>query len=148
MYCTLNWTLFCFCATCQSVTSRSREFPVPGILLLFGSYRYRYRKKLVPEKSTGTGKKSGYCHTLPPGQRTVICYNVMCFTGGARVRSVTAELPSCQTALSPRAAARRRRFTTAVVIYENPHFALWEEHLATQDMSWSPRQMHNLRKPS
>ena len=102
MYCTLNWTLFCFCATCQSVTSRSREFPVPGILLLFGSYRYRYRKKLVPEKSTGTGKKSGYCHTLPPGQRTVICYNVMCFTGGARVRSVTAELPSCQTALSPR----------------------------------------------
>ena len=102
MYCTLNWTLFCFCAACQSVTSRSWEFPVPGILLLFGSYRYRYRKKLVPEKSTGTGKKSGYCHTLPPGQRTVICYNVMCFTGGARVRSVTAELPSCQTALSPR----------------------------------------------
>ena len=39
----------------QSVTSRSREFPVPGILLLFGWYRYRYRKKLVPEKSTGTG---------------------------------------------------------------------------------------------
>ena len=148
MYCTLNWTLFCFCAACQSVTSRSWEFPVPGILLLFGSYRYRYRKKLVPEKSTGTGKKSGYCHTLPPGQRTVICYNVMCFTGGARVRSVTAELPSCQTALSPRAAARRRRFTTAVVICENPHFALWEEHLATQDMSWSPTQMHNLRKPS
>ena len=52
----------------QSVTSRSREFLVPGILLLFGGtgtgtgknwsgkkYRYRYRKKLVPEKSTGTG---------------------------------------------------------------------------------------------
>ena len=37
----------------QSVTSRSREFPVPGILLLFGWYRYR--KKLVPEKSTGPG---------------------------------------------------------------------------------------------
>ena len=29
-------------------------------------YRYRYRKKLVPEKSTGpgTGKNSGYRHTL------------------------------------------------------------------------------------
>ena len=39
----------------QSVTSRSREFPVPGILLLFGWYRYRYRKNLVPEKSTGIG---------------------------------------------------------------------------------------------
>ena len=31
------------------------DIPVPGILLLFGWYRYRYRKKLVPEKSTGTG---------------------------------------------------------------------------------------------
>ena len=29
--------------------------PVPGILPFFGLYRYRYRKKLVPEKSTGTG---------------------------------------------------------------------------------------------
>ena len=32
----------------ESVTSQSREFPVPGISLLFGWYRYR--KKLVPEK--------------------------------------------------------------------------------------------------
>ena len=31
------------------------DIPVPGILLLFGWYRYRYRKNLVPEKSTGTG---------------------------------------------------------------------------------------------
>ena len=29
--------------------------PVPGILPFFGWYQYRYRKKLVPEKSTSTG---------------------------------------------------------------------------------------------
>ena len=31
------------------------DIPVPGISLLFGWYQYQYRKKLVPEKSTGTG---------------------------------------------------------------------------------------------
>ena len=52
----------------QSVTYRYREFPVPGIFIFlvvsepvsekFGTgkkYRYRYRKNLVPEKSTGIG---------------------------------------------------------------------------------------------
>merc|ERR1712141_207681 len=66
----------------QSVTYRYREFPVPGIFIFFGGigtgigkiwyrkkvpvsvsekfgtgkkYRYRYRKNLVPEKSTGIG---------------------------------------------------------------------------------------------
>ena len=56
--CPLTHVAYCFLAghtLDQSVTSRSREFPVPGILLLLGWYRYRYRKKLVPEKSTGTG---------------------------------------------------------------------------------------------
>ena len=52
----------------QSVTYRYREFPVPEIFIFlvvsepvsekFGTgkkYRYRYRKNLVPEKSTGIG---------------------------------------------------------------------------------------------
>ena len=34
----------------QSVTSRSREFPFPGIVLFFWWYRNRYRKNLVPKK--------------------------------------------------------------------------------------------------
>ena len=34
----------------QSVTSRSREFPFPGICLFFWWYRNRYRKNLVPKK--------------------------------------------------------------------------------------------------
>ena len=50
----------------QSVTSRSREFPVPGISLLFGWYRYRYRKKLVPEKSTGTGTGKNWSRKKVP----------------------------------------------------------------------------------
>ena len=39
----------------QSVTSRSREFPFPGICHFIWWYRNRYRKNLVPEKSTGIG---------------------------------------------------------------------------------------------
>ena len=49
-------------ASCQSVTSQSREFPVPGILLLFGGTstgtgKNWSRKKVpvsVPEKILGT----------------------------------------------------------------------------------------------
>ena len=41
--------------------------PVPEKIGPGKKYRYRYRKNLVPKKSTGpgTGKKSGYRHTLP-----------------------------------------------------------------------------------
>ena len=40
--------------------------PVPEKISPGKKYRYRYRKNLVPEKSTGpgTGKNSGYRHTL------------------------------------------------------------------------------------
>ena len=41
--------------SCQSVAYRYREFPVPGIFHFFLWYRNRYRKKMVPEKSLGTG---------------------------------------------------------------------------------------------
>ena len=44
--------------------------PVPEKISPGKKYRSRYRKKLVPEKSTGpgTGKNSGYRHTLQPSQ--------------------------------------------------------------------------------
>jgi len=54
-----------FTCVLQSVTSRSREFPFPGICLFFWWYRNRYRKNLVPKKVPepvskifGTEKKS------------------------------------------------------------------------------------------
>ena len=46
--------------TKQSVTSRSREFPFPGIVLFFWWYRNRYQKNLVPKRvSESVSKKYG-----------------------------------------------------------------------------------------
>ena len=44
-----------------------KKVPVPVSEKIGPGKKYRYRKNLVPEKSTGpgTGKNSGYCHTLP-----------------------------------------------------------------------------------
>jgi len=41
----------------QSVTSRSREFPFPGILHFFSWFRNRSRKILVPKKSGNRSRK-------------------------------------------------------------------------------------------
>ena len=55
--------------------------PVPEKIIPGKKYRHRYRKNLVPEKSTvtGTGKNSGYRHTLPPAYS-------FCISGGQVAR--------------------------------------------------------------
>ena len=42
------------------------DIPVPGMLLLFGWYRYWYQKNLVLEKSTGTGTRKNWSRKKVP----------------------------------------------------------------------------------